>query len=411
MNKSSVCIVTTAYPRWDGDFSGPMVKNLTRVLNLLGYTTKIVTQIYPNAKPYEIVDQSEVFRFRYTFLKTLKGSIGTSSGVIDDLRKSWKALLALPFFIMSFVFKILIVTKNCNVIHVQWVPTIIVALPSKYFRKIPIIVNSRTNPDTTFWKSVYKILLKQADYVIYNSNATKAVTDKIYKHPNSVVVGSGININQFKRPVNYVSDRNKSEVIKIISIARLVQFKGIEYLISAIGKISNKIPLEVNIYGDGPLKKSIELFIARLNLNDIVKLLGDTPHNMLPSKLWDSDIFVLPSIIDDFGRTEGFGAVILEAMAARLPVIASRVGGIVDIIQEDQTGILVEPQNVNQLAESIILLSNNKNERKRIAENAFEWVNREYSDLKTADAYKKIYDYILHGKKNTSIHCLRENDL
>ncbi len=394
--KINVCVITTSFPRWQGDFSGPMVWNLARWLQRIGCRVKVVTQHYEGCTTYENIDEIEVYRFRYTWPARLE-RIGTISGVIDDLRRSWLARLTLPIFLIGFVWKVWQVSKGCQVLHVQWIPAVLVALPAKYIRKLPIIVNSRTNPDTLFWRIVYKFLLKRTNYVIYNSTNTLRMTETVVKHPHVSVIGSGINIRQFSRPSGVAPMTRNSEIIRLILVARLVEFKGIEFLIRALPIVLNEVVVRLDIHGDGPMRLQLEYLVKELGLQNTVLFHGETPHQQIPQELWKSDIFVLPSIVDSFGRTEGFGSVTLEAMAAGLPVIASRVGGIVDVINESN-GILIEPKDVTALANAIIFLAKNPKERHKLGLAARDWAVTHFSEDAICEQYKLIYNSVLKDR-------------
>src|SRR5690348_14428912 len=136
----TVCMVSPSFPRWEGDFSGLMVWNLIRLLRQNGCRVKVVTQHYAGCAVHERIETVEIHRFRFMWPAKLE-RIGTVSGVIDDLRDSWLAKLTLPFFLLAFARKVFQVSKGCDVLHIQWVPTIAVALPAKYLRGIPLIVN------------------------------------------------------------------------------------------------------------------------------------------------------------------------------------------------------------------------------------------------------------------------------
>jgi len=120
--------------------------------------------------------------------------------------------------------------------------------------------------------------------------------------------------------------------------------------------------------------------IKSLNLENEVSLIHAVDPKLIPKLLSNSDLFVLPSIVDSQGETETLGVVFIEAMASGLPVIGTRVGGIVDVIVDGKTGFFVEQKSPEDLAKKIILLLNSparmrimaKNARKR-AETHFDW--------------------------------------
>jgi glycosyltransferase involved in cell wall biosynthesis len=387
------CIVTTAFPRWKGDFSGPMVRNLARWLCSLGYRVRVVTQHYENSLTYEEEGEISVFRFRYAW-PAQNECIGSTSGVIDDLRRNWLAKLLLPVFLVAFAWKVLRISRRCQVLHVQWVPTIIVCLPARLLWRLPLIVNVRTNADTPFWRIVFQILLRFADYVVYNSENTRRLTEQIVKRKQGSVIGSGISIAQFERPRDFAGCRNPSVSVRLIVVARLVEFKGIEYLIRALPVVRKTSDVRLDVYGDGPLRPQLEQLAVGLKLGDAVSFHGETAHSDIPKKMWNADVFVLPSVVDRFGRTEGFGAVILEAMVAGLPVVASRVGGIVDIIHETN-GILVEPGNVDELARAIVRLSTDPELRERVGAEGCSWAKAHFSEEAICAQYRSIYRSLL----------------
>jgi len=145
-----------------------------------------------------------------------------------------------------------------------------------------------------------------------------------------------------------------SEHRVILSVGRLINWKGTKYLVEAMPEILRSIPnAMLIIIGTGPESQSIEQRIGELGLQDNVILAGFVKSADLPSYYHAADVFVLPSLNID-GSTEGLGVVLLEAMAAGCPVIGSNVGGIPDIIVDGENGFLVPERDAPKLAGKII---------------------------------------------------------
>ncbi|MEK6837350.1 MAG: glycosyltransferase family 4 protein, partial [Nanoarchaeota archaeon] len=122
---------------------------------------------------------------------------------------------------------------------------------------------------------------------------------------------------------------------------------------------------------------------------------GSIPNTDLPSFYKAADVFVLPSIIDSKGDTEGLGVVLLEAIAAGTPVVASNVGGIPDVITSNKTGLLVGQKNPAALSKAIVSLLKNSWLRKRFGTAAKIRVEKNFSWEKIAAEFAKVYDSII----------------
>jgi glycosyltransferase involved in cell wall biosynthesis len=193
--------------------------------------------------------------------------------------------------------------------------------------------NFRTNLIIAVSSSVKKALIKN----------DLAPADKI------IVIPNGVDIDKFKVEKPVASKYNHPV---IGSVSNLNQTKGFEYLIAAVPTIKKKFPLiSVEIIGAGPERNKLMLKIKELKLEHNVTLLGSKKDGYKYIKNWRT--FVLPSV------SEPFGIAALEAMASGVPLVASKVGGLKDIITDKKNGLLVPPRNSEALAKAIlqILLS------------------------------------------------------
>jgi glycosyltransferase involved in cell wall biosynthesis len=139
------------------------------------------------------------------------------------------------------------------------------------------------------------------------------------------------------------------------------------------------------LIGDGEEKERLEALSIKLGIQKSVQFIGEVPHEQIPSYMQQADIFVLPSI------SEGFPSVILEAMACGLPIVASRVGGIPDIITNDTNGYLVEVKDSTDLANKMIILLQDDVLRKKISDNNRLLVKK-YSWENVIFELEKIYE-------------------
>jgi glycosyltransferase involved in cell wall biosynthesis len=139
-------------------------------------------------------------------------------------------------------------------------------------------------------------------------------------------------------------------------------------------KIHEEMPdARLILVGDGQERERLTAMSIQLGIQKYVQFIGAVPREEVKTYMQQADVFVLPSL------SEGFPNVILEAMACGLPIIASRVGGIPDIITNDTNGYLVEAEDANDLANKIILLLSDDALRKKISDNnryhvkKYEW--------------------------------------
>ena len=142
------------------------------------------------------------------------------------------------------------------------------------------------------------------------------------------------------------------------------------------------------VIGDGKERKTLEVIVKTLDLEHVVNFMGVIPNNEIPKYLVQGDVFVLPSL------SEGFPNVVLEAMAAGLPIVSTNIGGLSEIIHNEENGYLVEPKNPEQLANKILKILKNPEIDHIMSLNNMEKV-KEYSWESVTESLENIYINIL----------------
>src|SRR5437773_7679841 len=172
--------------------------------------------------------------------------------------------------------------------------------------------------------------------------------------PNSAAkihrVYNGIDLERFPAPRSCNGDR----IPRIVSVARLVPFKGFDDLISACAELARRrIDFVCDIIGGGPLRETLQAKIEQLDLSSRVNLLGSLSQGAVLEKLQTADIFALASVTDAEGASDVFPTVIVEAMASARPVVSTRLAGIPELVIDGETGLLVSPADTAALTEAL----------------------------------------------------------
>lgn len=251
----------------------------------------------------------------------------------------------------------------------------------------------RPNPDPPYYRWLYMVL-KPIIRSIWDNAATvvscsDGLRDLAYKTDSNVkieVIPDGVNLETFQ-PIQRDSN---SEKIRILSIGRLIPRKGFQFLIQALPQVNEKTEyqFEIEIVGDGPYQEELIELAEKLNVKSQLHFSGSIPYSDLPKKYYEADIFILPSL------AEGMPLVVLEAMGTGLPIIASRVQGIEELVTEDINGALFNPGDVEELTNCLIKLINNGEMRVEMGKKStekvvpFDWKN-------IADAYLTLYEDII----------------
>ncbi len=146
----------------------------------------------------------------------------------------------------------------------------------------------------------------------------------------------------------------KSGPVKLISVARLVEKKGIEYSIRAVAKLIERgFDVDYSILGDGPLRSSLEELITKLNLGHCVHLDGWQEQDEVVARLGQAHVLLCPSVTAASGDMEGLPVALMEALAQGLPVVSTYHSGIPELIEDGKTGLLVEERDYQSLADKL----------------------------------------------------------
>ncbi len=184
----------------------------------------------------------------------------------------------------------------------------------------------------------------------------------------------------------------KKDDVFFLAVGRLVFEKGHEFLVEAMSTVAQSDPRAIaGICGAGPLQGQLQAQIEELHLQDKVMLLGQ--WDSIPEILAAADVFVLPS------RWEGLPMALLEGMMAGLPVIATRVEGVDEVVQPDMHGLLVPLESSAELAEGILQLLRSPEDRARMGKAAIERVLSSYTTDHMCERYLEVIEQGLGGEK------------
>lgn len=194
-------------------------------------------------------------------------------------------------------------------------------------------------------------LYRMASVVVTISEFNRRFMMRKYELPESriTVVHCGIDLDRFAFQPRI--KRQKSEPLRLLNVGRLVHVKGQDILLRALAVVRSRgIRFHLDIVGAGDLLQDLLTLAKKLKIDDCVIFHGAKPEQFVRGLHLRAHVFVLPS------RSEGLPVVCIEALAMGTPTIATRINGIPELIEDGKTGLLIEPEDVNGLADSICLL-------------------------------------------------------
>ena len=373
-----VLVIGSVYPRFETDNEVPWLRKSVATLRKANVEVEVMAPSYRGLKSHTI-DGVPVHRFRYA-PKNLEILTHDEGAPTKMAKHPSMQLLAIPYCISGF-FKCLWLakTKKIDIIHAHWpFPHALIALGACKLFRIPLVLNFHGAELLLIRKKkwirpIMKFIIGQANAIFANSRFTASKISalrpaKIEWSPYGSPLSSG------KVPPPHA----RGERYKILFVGRHIERKGIEFLIQA-AKLLDPQKFEVRIVGKGNLTDSLKELAQKISAQNVI-FTGPLSPDDLRKEYQKSNCFVLPAIIDSKGDTEGLGVVLIEAMQYGLPVVASNVGGIPDVVVDGETGILVPEKDPKALASAFQKLESDpayesellKGAEKRIEE-CFNW--------------------------------------
>ena len=393
--------LATTYPDSADSTKPRFVHLLNKELVRLGIDVLTICPHSSNLTSSEVIEGVNIKRFRY-----LPQRFEQSAASIPDEIRSKTGFLKVVIMITAFFFSTLFscLKNKPDIVHGQW------AFPGGYIAYLMAKIFPTKSVVTVHYAEIpllqkFNFLRKRVVYGLNNSkviavshHTKRKLVELGVKEKNITVIRSTPNFVPHISDTEYLNEFRKKFVApdhKIILFwGRLVEHKGVQYLIQSLLKIKTK-NIHLIVVGDGIMKEKLQKLTDSLDLNEKVTFYGKANHEELGWIHDISDIFVCPSIIDSRGNTEGLGLVIPEAMESGLPVIASSVGGIVDIIKDQKNGLLVPEKDPDSIAKAVDEIFTNTELNEKIINNSKDTV-KEFSPHTIAKQYMEIFENIVN---------------
>jgi len=281
-----------------------------------------------------------------------------------------------------------------DILHAHFAQTGYYALHAKRELGIPLITSFYGQdvfeiPAAAKWKKRYEKLFAEGDlFLALSEDMKKDLIDQGCPKEKIRIYRLGIDLSEF----NVYEKPNRNRLV-ILTVARLVEKKGIEYLIKATARlvIQQQIPVHLKIIGDGPLRGELKSLASTIPGGQAISFAGRVPFAQLPEEMRQADIFCLPSVTDRHGGKDEISMVLKEAMGTATPVVATHHAGIPEVIEHNVNGLLTPERDVDALAEALGKLAMNRDMRIEIGMAGRKLVERVWNIDRQVDELESIY--------------------
>ena len=380
-----IAVMASNFPRWKGDVWSPFIYYLAGGLADRGHEVHVLAPHAEGAAAEELFGNIHVHRFRYAppGLEILC----YGAGILQNLRRQPLLWLLVPLFLAAQLFALvgLIRKHRINLVHAHWfIPQGLVASIARTVVNRPIIMTAHAGDVYSAKGAIRKSLLRFSANRAASCTAVSHILAREFELRTGItpeVIPMGVDPSLFLPGADRAQTMiDKTSGPNLLFVGRIAEKKGLTFLIQAIREVRTDYPnMKLTIVGDGGIRPDLEALTKKLDLDPIIEFKGSVENETLPGHLRRADIFVIPSIVDALGDQEGLPVVLLEAAACGVPIIATNVGGITDFVTDNETGLLVEPKSVDQLANAIRRLSADDLLRARISQAGRALVEERFS--------------------------------
>jgi glycosyltransferase involved in cell wall biosynthesis len=390
-----ILIAASTFPRYAGDSEPRFILDFARSLAPLCDVT-VLAPSAPDAAERETLEGVDVIRYRYFPIRCLE-TLCYPGAIVSRIKQNPLRALLVPFLLAALWWNLKRHGRDYDLVHAHWIiPQGIVTS----FAGVPYVITAHGSDATSLNTGVIKELkaqaLRRARSVAAVSTYLADVLAALEPSVDAAVLPMGVDTQTF-----YPSLRDSAvdagslgtagvSGLTVVFVGRLVDIKGVRYLIDAMRSVDARL----TIVGDGPQEAALRAQAANM---DTVTFLGRQQHQQVATILASADVFVAPSILNNQGGGEGLGLTIVEAMACGLPVIATRTGGITDLIADGVNGYLVEPKDSTAIADKLTALLGDATLRAAFGAEARRAAER-FSYAAVADRYTRFFQQAIAGE-------------
>ncbi|MFT5728348.1 MAG: glycosyltransferase involved in cell wall biosynthesis [Desulforhopalus sp.] len=393
-----ILVLTSTYSRSKNDTEPKFVDNLSQYLSN-GNTVHVLAPHAPNIPTKETLDGIPIFRFRY-FVEPWQ-TLTYDGGILPNLKQNPFRLFQVPLFLLcQWLYTIrLLRNHHYDVVHAHWIiPQGLVAILARPFAKRrPALVLTSHGGDMfalkgSIFSSLKAWIARRADHLTVVSSAMKHKATLLGLEDDTVsVIPMGVDSQGTFTPP--AADKARDG---LIFVGRLVEKKGIEYLIRALPTIIAKYPEQrLVIIGDGPLRQHLEELCCSLEVAHAVNFEGALTNHAIPPYLQRAAIAIIPSVVTQSGDQEGTPVAIMETLACGVATVVSDYPGARDIIQDGDNGFLVPPKAPEQIAEKVFFLLENSTTRATLGKNGRKSIEDNYDWRIISKAFQSIFDQLV----------------
>jgi len=384
-----ICFISSVFPRSESDSEVPWLRILVKRLRERGNDISVYVPSFRGLKSHTI-EGIPVRRFRYFFAPW--ETLTHDEGAPNKIHKfHYKVMSVLYIMAGTLGLLRLHAKERFDVLHVHWpFPHGIFAFVARILTPAKIALtfygaDMLLIRKYGFVKHFLRYFIKRADAVIAISSFTGNEVRAVYDRPMHIVpYGTTIS------PKSSLPAHTPGH--SVLSVGRMIERKGFPYLVQAMPLVIAKYPdASLTIVGGGPMHAELVALRDSLGLGASIDLPGKITNEELENRFASADVFALPSIVDSKGDTEGLGVVIIEALTYGKPVVATDIGGIVDIIEPGVTGLLVPQRDPRALAKAIIQTFADPAQARQYAQAGLAHVQRNFSWENIVAKMESIY--------------------
>lgn len=387
-------MLTSSYPRYPADGVATFVKSLAEALAAT-HQVHVLAPYDPAVQ--ESPDRVHIKRFRYVLPDSL-AMVGHARSLQADIKIKGPVRLLIITWCLAAALQLIRAVRRCqaDVIYAQWVlPSGFVAAIVARLLQVPLVIHLHGSDvyvaeHTPLFTSIARWSFDQANAVIACSDDLRNRSMKIGLSPDKcLVIPYGVDTTRYGPGKGDRDLRAQLGIPEkaplILAMGRLVFKKGFEYLVQAAPQVIAAFPeARFVIAGAGDLADQLLALAKDHDVSGQVTFAGHFPWERNQDYLRLADIFVVPSVVDQYGNVDGLPNTLLEGMSTGLPVVASNVAGIPSVVVNNENGLLVPGRDPDALARAIIQLLESPDLRRKLGTSAREAMVTEFDWSATA---------------------------